>query len=601
MKKITLAAILCLALSIYDTTAQRTFETLLDISKINGAEQNPDGTYIVCLDSNGGGLMKLDACGNRMWVSFPTVRTSDEKIYDVAPDPFTGGYIAGGASPDSTGTFGSEPTLLLLDANGNLTGSRVLPPGDMGGAVYSVRSSAGSGYVAGIFLDMFGGSDASSFSKVDLTLSDVWDANGGGSNINSSSVNLNSAAQYLFSSFSVVGATAPAIRQLDSLGMTLNTFVVPDTFQGGGMFFHNAVVDDSPDGNYFIGATLSPGAASYDYPYVVKLDDMLNVMWQKIFDWGRSAEVLSVLSTPDNGAMCLINQMDTVIFLRLSSTGDSLWSRTYSGIGTVAANRIRHCMDGGYLLNGSTSDGVNTYGLILKLDSLAMLLPPVCVQSGASTVICPGTDVTLSVDSGYTYLWSTNETTQSITVDTAGVYYVIVTDTSSGLSAQSENVEITFYNTSVPVINMLGNFLVSTPAITYQWLFNGDTIVGETGSDITPQFTGDYSVRITDSNGCVLTSALFPYIMPGVAELNNEVAFRIKRINKDVVELFLNSKRSGTIRLIDIRGLLVKEMNVNNSGERTLQIPVSDLATGIYSLVWYSEKSVQVEKILIGN
>ncbi len=126
-------------------------------------------------------------------------------------------------------------------------------------------------------------------------------------------------------------------------------------------------------------------------------------------------------------------------------------------------------------------------------------------------------------------------------------------------------------------------------------------IVGETGSDITPQFTGDYSVRITDSNGCILTSVLFPYIMPGVAELNNEVAFRIKRISKEFVELTLNTKHSGTIRLIDIRGLLVKEVNVNNSGERNFQIPVSDLATGIYSLVWQSEKAVQVEKILIGN
>ena len=601
MKKITLTAIVCLVLSVVDSTAQITFEKFLDISKINGAEQNPDGTYILCLDSNGGGVMKLDECGNRMWISFPSVRTSDEKIYDVAPDPFSGGYIAGGSSPDTTGNFGNEPTLLLLDANGNLTGSRVLPPGDLGGIVNSVRASAGSGYVAGVFLDMFGGSDASSFSKVDLSLADVWNVNGSGSNVYSSSVNLNSASQYLFSSFSVVGATAPAIRQLDSLGMALNTFVIPDTFQGGGFFFRNAVVDNSPDGNYFAGATLFPTATSYNYPYIVKLDDRLNVMWQKIFDWGRSAEVLSVLATPDNGSLCMLNESDTIIFLRLSSTGDSLWSRTYSGLGTVGANRLRHCKDGGFLLNGTTSDGVNTYGLILKLDSMARLLPPVCVVPGSSPKICPGTDVTLSADSGFQYLWSTNETTQSITVDTAGSYSVTVTDTSSGLSAQSENIQVSFYTTSLPIINILGSFLVSTPAITYQWLFNGDTIVGETGSDITPQVDGDYSVRVTDSNGCILTSDPFPFIMPGVAELSNTNVFQIKLVNKNFVELMLNSQNSGVLRLIDIRGILVKEMEIINPGERTVQIPVSNLAAGIYSLLWISEKSVQAEKILIGK
>ncbi len=600
MKKITLGSVLFILLSVVNTNAQITFETFLNITKIYGAEQNPDGSYILCFDSAGAGVMKLDGCGDRLWTTFPSVRRNDEKIYDVAPDPFTGGYIAGGNSPDSTGIFDDEPTLLLLDANGNLTASRILLPGDVGGSVNSVSATPDSGYIAGVFLDQFGGSNSSGLSRFDLSLGDVWNVPGSGSTINSSSVNINPSNQYLFSSYSVIGASSPTVRQVDDIGAILNNFVIPDTFQGGVFFFNNAVMDDCPDGNYIIGATLSPNTSAYDYPYIVKLDDVLNVVWQKIFDWGHGAQVLSVLSTPDSGSLCMLNVSDTIIFLRLNSIGDSLWSRTYTGIGTVQANQLRHCKDGGYLLSGSTSNGVDDFGFILKLDSMAGILPSVCIQTSSSTVICPGSNVTLTADSGYHYLWSTSETTQSIVVDTIGSYYVTVTDTVSGLFAQSENVEVSFRATTIPTINLLVTLLVSSPAMSYQWLFNGDTLVGETGSDITPLLTGDYSVIVEDSNGCILTSLPYSFIMPGISELETVSAFEVNKINQNFVELSVAASHSGILRLMDIRGVVVQKLDVNSGGERFLQVPVSHLAVGIYSLVWLSDKSVQVERILIG-
>ncbi len=600
MKIFTKLFLTCLLLSSIELVAQRTFETLLGSTGIFGVDQNPDGTYILSFDSSGDGIMKLDECGRHMWTAFPFVRRNDEVISTISYNPFTGGYIAGGNSPDSTGVFDNEPFLMLLDANGNVTSSRLLAAGTLGGIVSSVRATPDSGFVAGVYLTNNGGANASTFIKIDPNLADEWDFSGAGSQIGVPSVDINADNEYLFSSFNSTASTAPTIRHLDAAGMLLNTFVVPDTFQGGCLFMRNVAVDHTADGNYIIGATLSP-ITSFAHPYIVKLDGQMNVIWQKILRWGQSAQVLSVLSTPDSGSISVINKSDTVFFLRHNSNGDSLWTKTYTGIGTVKANYMRKCTDGGYVLSGRTTDGVNAFGVVLKLDSLLQLLPPVCIEADPSTTICPGSTLTLSADSSYQYQWSTGDTTQSIVVDTIGTYSVMVTDSATGLTAMSEPISVNFYTVSNPVINLLVTILVSTPAVSYQWFFNGDTMHGETTIQVIPQLSGNYSVVVVDSNGCVLSSAPFLFLMPGIEKLEAQTVFVITRVNTELVEVAINTNQSGTLRLIDIRGVLVKEMEVSNVGTSTLTIPVSELSTGIYSMVWYSSGTVQVEKLLISK
>ncbi len=601
MKKITLSTIVLFFLIVNFSTAQRTFETFLNISKIYGAEQNPDGSYILCFDSAGSGVMKLDECGARMWTNFPHFRTNTETIFDVSADPYSGGFIAGGSSLDTSINPYHQPFVMQLDASGNLVNGLLLAGGAAGGNVSSVRVTPDSGYVAGIFQEAISMLNVSNFKKVDLLLNDVWEFQGLGSQVNSSSVDINSNTEYAFSSFNDFSSGAPAIRQLDMSGMLQNTFVMPDTFQGGVSFFSNAVVDHNASDDYFIGATLTPTGGALSYPYILKLDNALNVVWQKVFSWGTSAEVLSVISEPGNGVTCMLNQQDTIIFLHLNNLGDSVWSRTYTGIGTVKPNQMRPCTDGGYIVSGSTSNGVDNFGFILKLDSLAMLLPSVCVQTSGSTQICPGSSVTLTADSGFQYMWSTSETTQSIVVDTIGSYSVTVTDSISGLFAQSDMIDVSFYATTNPSISLLVSLLVSSPAVTYQWLLNGDTLVGETNSDLTPLVTGDYSVVVTDANGCILTSAAYTYLMPGIRELEKVSAFQLLRVSADVLEVSIHTPETGTIRLIDVRGAVLREIDIKGGGRNAVQIPVADLASGIYSLLWLSDNSVQSEKIMIGH
>ena len=67
------------------------------------------------------------------------------------------------------------------------------------------------------------------------------------------------------------------------------------------------------------------------------------------------------------------------------------------------------------------------------------ITPPSNITLDGPTTFCSGDQVTMTAPEGYTYLWSTGETTQSITVSTAGFYSVQVAD---GSDCESASVSI---------------------------------------------------------------------------------------------------------------------------------------------------------------
>lgn len=85
--------------------------------------------------------------------------------------------------------------------------------------------------------------------------------------------------------------------------------------------------------------------------------------------------------------------------------------------------------------------------------------PAVTITPSGATTFCQGGSVTLTASNGISYAWSTNESTQSITVNTSGTYSVILTDSCgvvfsspvtvtvqacTGISELTDNNSITF-------------------------------------------------------------------------------------------------------------------------------------------------------------
>lgn len=80
-------------------------------------------------------------------------------------------------------------------------------------------------------------------------------------------------------------------------------------------------------------------------------------------------------------------------------------------------------------------------------------------------------------------------------------------------------VSIQFWPVITPVISVQGSQLECTPsnAASYQWYLNGNPISGANASTYQPLTSGNYSVSLTDANGCTFTSAPFTWAV-GVAE-----------------------------------------------------------------------------------
>lgn len=141
---------------------------------------------------------------------------------------------------------------------------------------------------------------------------------------------------------------------------------------------------------------------------------------------------------------------------------------------TIVANGpINFCIGGSVTLtapsgyaaylwsNGETTQSINvtvsgnytvqvedTMGCISEPSNTIMVTvyppttPPVITASGPTT-ICTGSSVTLTAPAGYaSYTWSNGQTTRAITVNTAGSYYVVVTDANGCASVASNTIVV---------------------------------------------------------------------------------------------------------------------------------------------------------------
>ncbi|MEI2758888.1 MAG: T9SS type A sorting domain-containing protein [Bacteroidia bacterium] len=139
--------------------------------------------------------------------------------------------------------------------------------------------------------------------------------------------------------------------------------------------------------------------------------------------------------------------------------------------------------------------------------------PNATITAGGSTSFCVGGSVTLTANSGSTYLWSSGATTQSITAIGGGNYNVIVTN-SNGCSAMSASTTVTVKPVPSATISPSGPTtfaaggsvtLTSSSAGTggsYKWSPGGMTTQA-----VTVSTTGNYVVTVTNNSGCSATSA----------------------------------------------------------------------------------------------
>ncbi len=249
----------------------------------------------------------------------------------------------------------------------------------------------------------------------------------------------------------------------------------------------------------------------------------------------------------------------------------------------------------------------------VPLTTTVLPAPPVSISAQNPTIICEGEGVILSAGAADAYLWSTGETTQSITATAAGDYTVQVRDNSNGCTSTSSAIPVTvllvpdesFTTSTDLIVEESISFTYAHPdAVSWAWDF-GD---GATSTEQNPTHTfaaiGAYTVSliVTYSNGCqnqfaetldIVTSlsetaAAFPVqVFPNPAR--ERIAVKAQFIRAVI----------GSVELVNTQGIVISRKTMTRQENELIQsFELSDLPAGIYLIKVSDEKDLVMRRIV---
>lgn len=281
-----------------------------------------------------------------------------------------------------------------------------------------------------------------------------------------------------------------------------------------------------------------------------------------------------------------------------SSAGSGiLWSS-----GDVTQSIVVH-NSGNYTVTVSDTNGCSAVSNMVAVT--VNTTPPVPnITVGGSTTFCDGDFVTLTSSSPVDNVWSpTAQVSQSIQAGTSGTYFTTVTN-AFGCSSVSGTVNVTVLPLpATPTITQVGNDLQSSTGPAYQWFLNGTAIPGATSQTYSPTQSGNYTVSITDGNGCEASSLPYPYVFVNVSQAEAGDWLRVfpnPNHGKFFVEIEFAEITDWELRVVDVVGQIVfMDSREQYSGLYKEAIDLSGFASGVYLLQLRSEKGNLVQRVVV--
>jgi predicted transcriptional regulator len=188
-----------------------------------------------------------------------------------------------------------------------------------------------------------------------------------------------------------------------------------------------------------------------------------------------------------------------------NSTSGGVWSSDNTAVATVnsANGNVSGISTGSAIIKYQF---VNASGCTSEVTKVITVngIQPISIATSGSINFCQGGTVTLTAPAGLNYNWTNGATTQSITVNTSGNYGITATNV-AGCSTTSSVVAVTV--NPLPLANITSssttlcqgsNLVLNAPAnaVSYAWSN------GATTQNIIINAPGNYSLTMTDANGC---------------------------------------------------------------------------------------------------
>ncbi len=183
---------------------------------------------------------------------------------------------------------------------------------------------------------------------------------------------------------------------------------------------------------------------------------------------------------------------------------------TYTWTNGATTQSINVTTAGNYGVTVSNVNGCTSTSAPTAISVSAV--PASFISAAGPTTFCNGSSVVLTANAGSSYVWSTGATTQNITVNASGNYFVTISN-AAGCSTVSNEIQVTTQQTFGATATAVGPTavcngafvtLVASPGTSYLWS-NGATTQG-----INAGVNGNYNVTVTNALGCTSTSTNIP-------------------------------------------------------------------------------------------
>jgi len=271
--------------------------------------------------------------------------------------------------------------------------------------------------------------------------------------------------------------------------------------------------------------------------------------------------------------------------------GDSIMLTSSSGTGNLWSNGMTNQIlfvtsAGDYSVTVTDGNGCSAISDTTTTMVNAAPATPTITANGPTT-FCDGGSVTLTSSSTSGNVWSTSDTTESITVSSVSSITVSVVDSNGCSSLASAVTTIaTNPNPPVPSIQANGNVLTADLSSAYQWYMDSTLITGATFQNYTIPQSGTYSVAVIDINGCSTLSAPFTGTYTTIGELEEAVHFNVFPVPSDGnIQIVLETveNETYTLELTNIVGELIYSRNLENlSGQFHYTFNLSEYGPGVY-------------------
>ena len=115
------------------------------------------------------------------------------------------------------------------------------------------------------------------------------------------------------------------------------------------------------DGGYIVAGETFSTETSERYIYLLKTDSSGDSVWAKKYGWGGWDIGHSVEQTVDGGYIITGNVLSPlsggqdIYLVKTDSLGDTLWTKTFGGIGGEGGHSVEQTSEGGYIIGGWTT------------------------------------------------------------------------------------------------------------------------------------------------------------------------------------------------------------------------------------------------------